>query len=661
MITHTKFHSSGRLSIRAVAIGAVGSAIIGIGEPYVRMMMYTGDNIAALMTTAAALILFFYLVLLANTLIGLVHRPWMLNRAELALIYIMWIIATTIPERGLSSFLLPQITAVIYFATPENDWNSLFPHIPDWMIPHRDIEQVKFFYEGAPTGQGIPWDLWLPPLAHWLPFIMALYLVMITVMVILRRQWIVNERLIYPLAQVPLAMIQDDDEGSASGEFRDREGARPSILKPLFKNPIMWAGFAITAFIYTVNRLSTYYPFIEPISLGYGSLPLFDNAGVYLEISLQHVGFAYFINREVAFSLWFFYLLGIVQQGAFGILGIQRVDSLFGAYSSHSDSILTLQGFGAYMVLVLFGLWTARGHLRRVFGKAFRGDLNVDDSDEIMSYRAAVLVLLGSMTFTGVWLAESGLPGWVVPIYLFCAFGLFLGITRVVAEGAVAWNYAPMIASDFVAAGVGTRALGASGILSFAFTYVWASDILIFLMAACANGLKVAEETIRANRRVVFWAILIAIAVSVTSSIWMILDLAYTHGAINTDRFLFNHHARIPFDNAAARIHSIEGPHLENWGFAGIGAAMMGLLMMARQRFLWWPFHPLGLPLSAVFAGAFFSVFLGWLFKSVIMKYGGASLYLKARPFFIGIILGQFGATGFWFAMHYFGAMEYMG
>ena len=619
------------------------------------MVMYTGDNIAALMTTAAALILFFYLVFFGNTLTGLVHRPWMLNRAELGLIYIMWIIATTIPERGLSSFLLPHITSVIYFATPENNWEGLFPFISDWMIPHRDIEQVKYFYEGAPKGQGIPWDLWLPPLLHWLPFILALYLAMIAMMVIMRRQWVINERLIYPLVQVPLAMTEDEPS-------RSSDGSGSSILKPLFKNPVMWSGFAVTSCIYIVNRLSTYYPFIERISLGGGHIPLFEsNVGVYLEISLQHVGFAYFINREVAFSLWFFYLVGVLQQGLFGIFGIQRVDPLFGAYSQHADSILTLQGFGAYMVLVLFGLWTARGHLRNVFRKALRGDPAVDDSDEILSFRAAVFLFVGGLIVMGVWLARSGLPGWIVPIYLFFALALFYGITRVVAEGGLAWNYAPMIASDYVAAGLGTRALGGSGIMSLSFTYVWASDILTFLMAACANGLKMAEETIRTNRRLVFWAILIAISVSAVSSIWMILNLAYTYGAINTDRFFFDHHARIPFDIGASRIQSMEGPHLENWGYAGVGGALMGLLMLARQRFPWWPFHPLGLPLSAVFSGAFFSVFLGWLFKSLIVKYGGATLYLKARPFFIGIILGQFAATGIGFVWHYLFAKGYMG
>ena len=44
-------------------------------------------------------------------------------------------------------------------------------------------------------------------------------------------------------------------------------------------------------------------------------------------------------------------------------------------------------------------------------------------------------------------------------------------------------------------------------------------------MASCANGLKLAEETIKKGRRIVFWGILLAILVTLFSSIWAILDL----------------------------------------------------------------------------------------------------------------------------------------
>ena len=195
---------------------------------------------------------------------------------------------------------------------------------------------------------------------------------------------------------------------------------------------------------------------------------------------------------------------------------------------------------------MLFGLWTARRHLRDVARKAIFGAPDIDDSGEILSYRAALLVLAGSLAFMSVWLWQSGLPAWVTPIYLFFAFVLFVGITRVVAEGGLAFIFAPMIASDFVAAGFGTRTIGASGVTALAFTYVWASDILTFVMVSCANGLKLAEETIKKGRRLIFWGILLAIFVTLGSSIWAILDLGYRYGGINTDSFFFGSGGALP-------------------------------------------------------------------------------------------------------------------
>ncbi len=111
------------LSFRALCIGAVGSAVIGWGVLYCNMVLQ-GSRIASYFNTPAAIMLFFALVFCGNTAAGLVRRSWMLQPAELALIYIMWIVATSIPEWGLTSFLLPNITSVIYYTTPENNWGE---------------------------------------------------------------------------------------------------------------------------------------------------------------------------------------------------------------------------------------------------------------------------------------------------------------------------------------------------------------------------------------------------------------------------------------------------------------------------------------------------------------------------------------------------------
>ena len=468
---------------------------------------------------------------------------------------------------------------------------------------------------------------------------------MVCMMVILRKQWVERERLIFPLVQVPIAMIQDRDE------------ARSSILKPFFVNPLMWLGFLIPTIVQSINALHHYYWFFPSIRLD-TSIPLFRKTiAVPIRLSFQMLGFSYFINRDIAFGLCFFYLLNTVEQGIFNILGLQKVEPVLGVYSQYTGSIVVHQAMGALIVLVLFGLWVARSHLKQVFKKAFTRAPEVDDSGEILSYRGAVFGMMGGLVFMGLWLWQSGLPGWITPIYLFFVFVLFIGITRVVAEGGVAFIFAPMIASDVVASGFGTQALGPSGIAAFSFTYIWASDILTFVMASTANGLKLVEETIRGHRRLIFWAVLIAIAVTLLSSIWMILDLAYTYGGVNTHRFFFIGAARYPFDNAAHRMDSPVGPNWAGWIYTAIGGLIMALLMIARQHLLWWPFHPLGFPISPVFGTVFFSVFLAWLFKSVVLKYGGPKLYTKTRPFFLGLILGQFISAGLWMVIDYFTGM----
>ncbi|MCH8962639.1 MAG: hypothetical protein IH820_15325, partial [Bacteroidetes bacterium] len=82
--------------------------------------------------------------------------------------------------------------------------------------------------------------------------------------------------------------------------------------------------------------------------------------------------------------------------------------------------------------------------------------------------------------------------------------------------------------------------------------------------------------------------------------------------------------------------------------YTGLGAGVAGLLMVLRMRLSWWPLHPVALPLSTVWYmdRFFFSVFLAWGIKGLVLKFGGANLYRKTQPFFIGIILGEVVCSG---------------
>jgi hypothetical protein len=55
-----------------------------------------------------------------------------------------------------------------------------------------------------------------------------------------------------------------------------------------------------------------------------------------------------------------------------------------------------------------------------------------------------------------------------------------------------------------------------------------------------------------------------------------------------------------------------------------------------------------------------FSIFLGWLAKTLITRFGGNESYQKLIPFFLGLILGDVAMMLFWLAINvYTGVMKY--
>ena len=618
---------------RSLLAGGLLACAISAGDPYGNMVL-RGSYLSLDFSTAAALFLFFLFTLFANTALGLVHPRWRLDRQELAVVYIMATIACSIATMGLTEYLLPILSGAGYYASPENEWAQLIhPWIPSWMVP-QDLEAVKYFYEGAPRGYGIPWAAWAGPLAAWLPLILAVYLAMICLMAILRRQWIARERLAFPLVQAPLALIGAQAQGA---------------LNPFFKSPLMWTGFAIPFAVGSLRALHNYFNFIPTVNLQ-TSIPLFRNT-TYLQIALSFpmLGFSYFVDLDIAFAIWFFNLLARAQEGAFGVLGISSTEKL---YYAGNFPILAHQGMGAMIVLALLGLWVARPHLAQVWRKAWRDDPRIEDGDEILSYRAAVLGLLGSSLFIGGWLWLAGMALWVAPLYLGAMFLMFLAVTRVVAEGGIAAARAPLIASDFVSSGLGSSALGPHTLIALGFTYVWAADIRTFVMASCANGLRLAEDVLPPRKRPLFWAMGLAILLSLGSSIWAVLYMSYAYGGINLNSWFFGSAGGpvYPFNFISGELNNPDGPDWAGWLATLSGGGVMALLVAARQRLLWWPLHPLGFAVSTISMTNYisFSVFLAWCLKALILKYGGPFLFQRVRPFFLGLIIGQFTCAGIW-------------
>lgn len=152
--------------------------------------------------------------------------------------------------------------------------------------------------------------------------------------------------------------------------------------------------------------------------------------------------------------------------------------------------------------------------------------------------------------------------------------------------------------------------------------------------------------------------IMVTIVVTILLSLWVRLKAGYTYGAINLNQFYADNAAWYPYQFMEKVVTSPTGPNVDGWIQIGIGAIVMFIFGVMHYRFLWWPFHPLGFPISSAFGSMWFSVFLALIIKSVVLKYGGPTLYRRTIPFFLGLILGEIVPAGFWLIIDYFTGMR---
>ncbi len=627
----------GRITIRSVVAGVLLSLVISVGFTYTRVVLGKG-SMSADYITAGAICILFVLMALVNPCMKLVRRDWGFARDELVVIYIMLIIASTIPTWGFSGLFVGTLPGVYYFATPENNWAGvLHPLIKSWMVP-QDPKAIKDFYEGLPAGGSVPWGAWLGPLSIWVSFIIAIYLMMIAAMVLVRRQWVEHERLAFPLVQLPMEMTE-------TGHIGDR-------VSPFLKNPVMWAGFAVPFILLSARGLHQYFPVVPEPDFYSVALLFRETTGLVFNLSFTVIGFAYLLSLQVAVGFWFFHLVTKCFMGWQMMTGYR----LQGDIERYMEGTLLVAFMttGAMFVLVLFGVWTARGHLREVWRKVVTGK-GVDDTDEVLSYRAAVAILVLCGAYTTVWLYLSGLPMAITVAFLLLTFAIFIFMARLVAEGGLGFMMPPMPAQPLIVNFAGTSTVTQAGVFSLALSFTWAGYLRVLLMASAINAMKMAQG-VGVLRRPLFWVILLAIIVSLVSSLTFLIWAAYEYGGVNLERSLFTWTPKSTFEFARYKIAnpvSFSTTPDIIWPRAlwtAIGGGLMAGLILLRHHFLWWPLHPLGFAVSAsnISSLAWFSIFIGSVIKAIVLKYGGAKLYDAMRPFFLGLILGQIVCTGMW-------------
>ena len=547
---------------------------------------------------------------------------------ELLVVFSMLLMVSAIPINGTLMYLIPNMVGFAHYATPENDWGSqVLPLLPDG-LSIKDPGVAKGFFEGLGPDGKPPYGAWIWPFFAWAVLLGAFYFTMISLMVIFRKRWIEEERLPFPMAQVPLALV----EGDAGG-------------RPLLRNTAFWAGF----FLSGVERLSSivhlFIPAIRPINLRFYSYT--RTIQVFGFTNFIAIGISYLVSLEVLGSILLFTLITYVQMYLLTLYSVPRLVTppkrprvIYG--------VLHQEALGALVVLVGVMLYEARHHLRDVFRKAFGLDPEVDDWDEMLSYRTAVIGSIVCIVFIGFWLWMTGISIWVIPPFLVLMLAIFLGVTRILAESGAVMQ-APMSPMQVILHLVGTQALGNSTKAGFFLAQSWAfPDGAHYglpngphAMASASTALKLTYQK-GVRSRPLFYACFLALLVGGVTDVASFLYYAYSLGGYGfansgfVTKTVFSH---LSYYGGAITDPSEGKPVRLIW--TSIGILSMGLLILARKRFFWWPIHPVGYPIGTIYLSYWFNVFIAWLIKRNVLKYGGPSLYGRSRPFFFGLIFGQ--------------------
>jgi len=143
---------------------------------------------------------------------------------------------------------------------------------------------------------------------------------------------------------------------------------------------------------------------------------------------------------------------------------------------------------------------------------------------------------------------------------------------------------------------------------------------------------------------------MLGIVIAAATATLLTICFGYAKGAANLHTWFFLRAPVFTFDWGLYGIEHGAGPNMQGHFWAAVAAAIMGALMLAQRALFWWPIHPVGFIVCSVewTDHYWFSIFLAWLIKSLLVRLGGNRALRLGRRFFLGMILGQYTAAGVW-------------
>ncbi|MCF7855518.1 MAG: hypothetical protein K9N51_12020 [Candidatus Pacebacteria bacterium] len=486
----------------------------------------------------------------------------------------------------------------------------------------------------------VPWGQWVTSVSLWFLIAGLTYAILLSFNVLIFRQWAYNERLTYPLAELPEIV-------AGHGQV----AAEESVIPPIFKSGLFWAGFSVSGLfvgwnvLCHANIISGLEPFDfmnkwEPYITGTILEGLLPSARSSIFFTL--IGLTFLIPAKISFSLWFFSILYMLQLLILVWAGFGVNENSFPNMWWYTLNFRTAEGGGALMLFAVVVLYKCRRYLLSGFRPNYLQGLETSEQRELRI--SSFIFLFSSLGLVAMlWLGLGANLLYTLFLY-FIVLMLTIGLVRAVTEGGILGFQAWVSPFHFIRTLFGMDKKWTSPSLYaplMIFYSIFFLDLKTFIAPAMANSLKIRDDRGMSRGRF-HVALILAIALAVLASIIVHIMMGYSRGADSMNGWFYTNFPRSLFQQIA---NMTQNPPVDEtqcrWWFV-FGVVMMGGLLFFRQRLFWLP-HPIGLimlvnPLMRTY---WFSILLAWIAKSLVTKYGTKNTYRHTRKFFIGLILGE--------------------
>ncbi len=561
------------------------------------------------------------------------------------------------PQRDWESKTIPQLNKDLYIQEPTvivdfskgtvRDENSKILETPPANATFS--ENMAHWRKVAAY---IPWMMWVKPLFFWLIFVGAVYALFYSLTYLLLGNWMDREKLIFPLARLPEVLLPD-------------AGSNNNWVPKIVKTPGFWIGFGIAFLVLGWNGINT-----ANVISNIGTIPLgmtknsvnatvvgsiFEGVGGGREIGMMFlviftaIGIAFLLPLEISFSIWAYFLASRFFMLVMVWMGYGQNQKDFPSDWLWDMNAATAQGGGGMLMFSAICLFKAvKDYFGMIKGKAF---------GERVVILIPLIGLVASVVVIMAWLGWNGIPLHWALVFVALLTLLTIGLMRIVAEGGIYWfqSHTSFFHIYRITGGFGGFLPGTIVAPLFPIYSVLFMDIKSYIAPNLLNVANMQAKSGNHNRIKFHLTVVTSLLISVVSALAFTIFLGYLKGGNKLNSWFYSSSPQDIMAKAQGVINTPPDVMPTMLGWYGIGAAWVAFSFFIRTTVFWFP-HPVGyiMLINPLMSQLWFSFFIGWVFKKLVVKYGGKMTFDKVRDMFIGLILGECMAIFFWLLLSLF-------